>query len=56
MDYELFTKTIAQAAKNVHVRLRQVEFRTQSPDHPILWAADESYYLKFYIFQVCRDR
>ena len=43
MDYELFTKTIAQAAKNVHVRLRQVEFRTQSPDHPILWAADESY-------------
>ena len=56
MDYELFTKTIAQAAKNVHVRLRQVEFRTQSPDHPILWAADESYYLKFYIFRVCRDR
>ncbi len=56
MDYELFTKTIAQAARNVHVRLRQVEFRTQAPDHPILWAADESYYLKFYIFQVCRDR
>ena len=42
MDYELFTKTIAQAAKNVHVRLRQVEFRTQSPDHPILWAAAAS--------------
>nr|WP_294468982.1 class I SAM-dependent rRNA methyltransferase [uncultured Sellimonas sp.] len=56
MDYELFTKTIAQAARSVHVRLRQVEFRTQAPDHPILWAADESYYLKFYIFQVCRDR
>ena len=56
MDYELFTKTIAQAAKNVHVRLRQVEFRTQSPDHPILWAADESYYLKFYIFQVCEEK
>src|SRR5699024_4805473 len=56
MDYELFTKTIAQAAKNVHVWLRKVEFRTQSPVHPILWAADESYYLKFYIFQVCRDR
>ena len=52
MDYELFTKTIGQAAKNVHKRLRQVEFRTQSPDHPILWAADDSYYLKFYIFQV----
>ena len=49
MDFELFTKTIKQAAMNSHVRLRQVEFRTQAPDHPILWAADESYYLKFYI-------
>lgn len=56
MDYELFTRTIGQAAKNVHKRLRQVEYRTQAPDHPILWSADESYYLKFYIFQVCNDR
>lgn len=56
MDYELFTKTIKEAARNAHVRLKQVEFRTQSPDHPILWAADESYYLKFYIFQVCREK
>lgn len=55
MNYELFTQTIGQAAKNVHKRLRQVEYRTQSPDHPILWAADESYYLKFYIFQVCQN-
>lgn len=56
MDDELFTKTIRQAAGNVHKRLRQVEYRTQSPDHPILWAADESYYLKFYIFQVVDER
>ena len=56
MDYELFTKTIHQAANNVHKRLRQVEFKTQSPDHPILWAADESYYLKFYIFQVVEEK
>lgn len=56
MDYELFTQTIAQAAKSVRCRLRQVEYRTQSPDHPILWSADESYYLKFYIFQVRRER
>lgn len=56
MTYELFTKTIAQAAKDVHKRLRQVEFRTQAPDHPILWAADESYYLKFYIFQVMEEK
>ena len=52
MTYELFTKVIAQAAHDTHKRLRQVEYRTQGPDHPILWAADESYYLKFYIFQV----
>ncbi|MCI1930750.1 MAG: class I SAM-dependent rRNA methyltransferase [Clostridia bacterium] len=55
MSYELFSRTIGQAAKDVHRRLRQVEYRTQAPDHPILWAADESYYLKFYIFQVCKD-
>lgn len=56
MDYELFTKTIHQAASNVHKRLRQVEYRTQAPDHPILWAAEESYYLKFYIFQVVDEK
>ena len=56
MDYELFTKTIHQAANNVHKRLKQVEFRQQSPDHPILWAAEESYYLKFYVFQVAEER
>ncbi len=56
MTYELFTKTIRQAARDVHRQLRQVEFKTQAPDHPILWSADESYYLKFYIFQVCLDK
>lgn len=56
MDYELFTKTIHQAARSAHRRLRQVEYRTQAADHPILWAAEESYYLKFYIFQVCEEK
>jgi 23S rRNA (cytosine1962-C5)-methyltransferase len=55
MDPQLFTKTIAEAAANVHKRLRQIEYRTQAPDHPILWAAEESLYLKFYIFQVCDE-
>lgn len=54
MTQELLAKTIKEAAKSAHKRLRQVEFHTQAPDHPILWAADESYYLKFYIFQVCQ--
>lgn len=57
MDPSLFTKTIREAAAGVHKRLRQVEYRTQAPDHPILWSGDEaSYYLKFYIFQVCEER
>ena len=56
MTYELVTQTLQQAARSVHRRLKQVEYRTQAPDHPILWAADESYYLKFYIFQVCEER
>ena len=52
MTQDLLAKTVKEAAKATHKRLRQVEFRTQAPDHPILWAADESYYLKFFIFQV----
>ena len=56
MTEELLAKTVKEAAKAVHKRLRQVEFRTQAPDHPILWAADESYYLKFFIFQVVEEK
>jgi 23S rRNA (cytosine1962-C5)-methyltransferase len=56
MTPELFTETIGQAARNAKKRIRQVEYRTQAPDHPILWAADESYYLKFFIFQVCEEK
>lgn len=56
MTQELLAKTIQEAARSAHKRLRQVEFRTQAPDHPILWAADESYYLKFYIFQVVDEK
>jgi 23S rRNA (cytosine1962-C5)-methyltransferase len=56
MTPDLFAETIGQAAKNVKKRIRQVEYRTQSPDHPILWAAEESYYLKFFIFQVLNEK
>ena len=57
MTQELFAKTIQEAARSAHRRLRQVEFRTQAPDHPILWTDGEetSYYLKFFIFQVCEE-
>ena len=56
MEPDLFAKTIREAANGAHRRLRQVEFRTQACDHPILWAADQSYYLKFYIFQIVDER
>ena len=56
MTQELLAKTVKEATKATHKRLRQVEFRTQAPDHPILWAADESYYLKFFIFQVVDEK
>lgn len=56
MTQDLLAKTVKEAAKATHKRLRQVEFRTQAPDHPILWAAEESYYLKFYVFQVVDEK
>ena len=56
MTQELLAKTIREAVRATHKRLRQVEFRTQAADHPILWAAEESYYLKFFIFQVVDEK
>lgn len=60
MTQELLEKTVKEVAKATHKRLRQVEFRTQAPDHPILWAnstnVPESYYLKFFIFQVVDEK
>lgn len=53
MSPELFKEAIYEAAKDAGRMLRQVEFKTQAPDHPILWTDnEESYYLKFFIFQV----
>ncbi len=56
MTQELFERMLRNAAREAHVRLRQVEMRTQSPDHPILWTNAETYYLKFMIFQVVKER
>ena len=53
MDTELFLKTVREAAQGAHVTLRQVESRTQAPDHPVLICGNEtSFYLKFFIFQI----
>lgn len=52
MSKELLDQTLAEAARDVHRTLRQVEVRTQSADHPVLWSSEESFYLKFYVLQV----
>ncbi len=49
---DLFRKTILEAAKSEHKRLREVEFRMQAPDHPIVWGDNVSGYLKFAILEV----
>ena len=56
MEEELLKKTLREAARGAGKRLRQTEFRTQAPDHPILWGDGESYYLKFFLFQVVTER
>lgn len=52
MRDDLFRRMLRDAAKDAGVHLRQIEGRQQSPDHPILWNVPETYYLKFYLFQV----
>lgn len=52
MTPDLFLKVIHDAAWDAKKTLRQVEYRTQGKDHPILWSSSETYYLKFLILQV----
>ncbi|MBO4510998.1 MAG: class I SAM-dependent rRNA methyltransferase [Lachnospiraceae bacterium] len=55
MTEELFFNAVKAAAKDAHKRIRQVEYRTQGPDHPVLWDSDSSFYLKFFILQICDE-
>lgn len=52
MKEELFVEMLHDAARDACVSLRQIEVRQQAPDHPVLWNVPETFYLKFYIFQV----
>ncbi len=52
MSESNFIDMLNEAAKEAGVRLRQIEKRQQSPDHPILLNVDETDYLKFFIFQI----
>ncbi|WP_299001440.1 class I SAM-dependent rRNA methyltransferase [uncultured Dialister sp.] len=52
MGEELFVKMVKEAARDAGVTLRQIEFRQQAPDHPILMTVPETCYLKFFLFQI----
>lgn len=52
MDRELFKAIVVDAARDTKRIIREVEYRTQAKDHPILPAAAETEYLKFLVVQV----
>jgi 23S rRNA (cytosine1962-C5)-methyltransferase len=49
---DMFLEIIGLAAKDARRELRQVTYRAQASDHPIIWGLDNTYYLKFLIVQV----
>lgn len=51
----MFMELLIDAQKDAHVQLRQVEWRTQGRDHPILPSSPETQYLKCGIFQVLKS-
>lgn len=52
MTEQLFREMLNDAARAAGVSLRQIEFRQQCADHPILSCAEETDYLKFFLFQI----
>ncbi|SHJ77144.1 class I SAM-dependent rRNA methyltransferase [Propionispora hippei] len=52
MGRDLFQAIVADAARDARRVIRQVEYRTQAKDHPILPSAAETEYLKFLVVQV----
>lgn len=48
----IFSQMLLDAQKDARVRLRQIEWRTQGRDHPILPSSPETQYLKCGIYQV----
>ena len=52
MDRDFFAAIVLDAARDARRTVRQVEYRTQAKDHPILPAAPETNYLKFLVLEV----
>jgi 23S rRNA (cytosine1962-C5)-methyltransferase len=49
---DLFLDIVKMAAKDAKKQIRQVCFRTQAADHPIVWNMENTNYLKFLIVEV----
>lgn len=49
---ELFLQIVDMAAKDARKKIKQVTFRTQASDHPIVWGLENTNYLKFLIVEV----
>ncbi len=52
MSTELFSNMIAEAAHDAGKTIREVQYLTQSKDHPVIWGVDETHYLKGFILQI----
>lgn len=52
MTPDRFEQMLREAAYDAGVHLRLIEQRAQAPDHPVLFGAPQTEYLKFYLFQV----
>ncbi len=52
MDETSFIRMLESAASDAGVRIKQIEKRQQSPDHPILLDVSETDYLKFFVLQI----
>jgi 23S rRNA (cytosine1962-C5)-methyltransferase len=48
----VFLDTIRAAARDAGKKIREVTYKTQSPDHPISWDMEHTHYLKFLIVEV----
>ena len=56
METSLFEQMLKEAAKEANVLLKQVSVTQQNHDHPILWTMEETSYLKFFIFQIIKNK
>ncbi len=52
MSPQLFEKTLQEAARESGRTVRCAEIKTQAPDHPALFGAEETSYLKFYVLNI----